>query len=108
MSDGAERRVQSRIQLKTMISVTFESKLFIGRLIDLNKDGIALAVDAKFKKGRTLTITFPGTAEIGKNQVEAQVWRCELLSGASYKVVALFITPNSRYLEDVDKLLQNL
>jgi len=105
---GAERRTKPRIQLKTMISVTFESKLFIGELIDLNADGIAFSVSTQLQKGRKLTITFPGTNEIGTNQIQAQVWRCELRDDASHKVVALFITPNTKYQEDVDKLLRNL
>lgn len=108
MSNGAERRTSPRIQLKTMISVTFENKLFIGELIDLNADGIAFSVNKQLQKGRQLTITFPGTNEIGVNQIQAQIWRCELRDDASYKVVALFITPNTKYLEDIDKLLRNL
>jgi hypothetical protein len=107
MGDGHERRTKPRLRLKTSISVFNEESLLICELFDVNVEGICFYSDEAIGEGSTVSVMFPGDADLDENELEAQILRCGPMTDMRCKIVALLTDPNPTYLGNISKLISS-
>lgn len=101
-----DKRHQPRIKLKQTISAADDSTMFLIDIIDISAEGICFTSEVEYKKGDRIYLVFPGNKQIKENELEASVWRCEPAGNSTklFKVTAVFVDANLKYLYDINKL----
>lgn len=107
--NNQDKREHPRVKIKQTVAVADERSLLLAEVEDLTVGGISLLAENQLAAAERFYVVFPGAGDIKENEVEAEVLRCEAVSSDSalkYRIGAKFIDANSKYVEDVIRLLK--
>lgn len=105
---GPDKRHVPRIHLKQVISFGNDRTIELVEIADLSAEGVAFFSKNKLEKDSTLFLIFPGNEQIMENELAVSILNCEPTNNPSqpFKVSAVFLDANMRYLEDIKKLYE--
>ena len=106
---GPEKRQVPRIHLKQVISFGNDRTIELVEISDISAEGIAFFSKSNLEKGSTVFLIFPGNEQIVENELAVTILNCAPTNDTSqhFKVSAIFLDANLKYLEDIRKLYQD-
>lgn len=103
---GSDKRQVPRIQLNQVISFGNDRTIELVEISDISAEGIAFFSQNAMEKGSTVFLIFPGNDQIMENELAVTILSCTPTNTPpqSFKVSAIFLDANLKYLEDIRKL----
>lgn len=106
---GPEKRQVPRIHLKQVIAFGNDRTIELVEIADISAEGIAFFSKSNVEKGSTVFLIFPGNDQITENELAVTILNCNPADNPSqpFKVSAIFMDANLKYLEDIRRLYQD-
>ncbi|MBT5029340.1 MAG: PilZ domain-containing protein [Nitrospinaceae bacterium] len=99
---GEDKRGFPRSLVEMVVKIQVDNKWVECEVLDLSVEGISLEVGQSLDMGAQIDLELEHGESMKKNQVRAEVLRCDSNPGESnperYHVVARLIEPNDEYL----------
>lgn len=102
MGSDEDKRNFPRTSVKLTASVNIGNKRMAGKILDLTVEGVSLELERRLDVGDQITINIDDSQRVKKNELRAEVIRCNPLDAdpSRYIATAKFIEPNDEYLMD--------
>jgi hypothetical protein len=102
VSTSKNKRKFPRSLIDLTVHVNIGTEVIPAKILDITVEGISLELGSRVKVGDRVTISIDDSQWIRKNELSAEVVRCDLSEPASSKciIAAKFIEPNDEYLMD--------